>query len=92
MQELYNKVLAATNPFEVIKLSDEFLDKHLTGYIKLMFLKGETLLSLARFDDALYVFKQIINYNNTNFTGRAHNSIGFCYFLKNEFEKANSEF
>lgn len=92
MQELYNKVLAATNPFEVIKLSDEFLDKHLTGYIKLMFLKAETLLSLARLDDALFVFKQILNYNNTNFTGRAHNSIGFCYTLKNEFEKANSEF
>lgn len=92
MQELYNKIQTANNPLEIIKLSDEFLDKHLIGYIKLMFLKGETLLSLGRFDDALYVFKQILEYDEDTFAGRAHNSIGFCYSIKNEFDKANSEF
>ena len=57
-----------------------------------MFLKGETLLSLGRIDDAISVFTQILEYNTDNFAGRVHNSIGFCYSLKNEINKANSEF
>ena len=92
MQELYNQIQAATNPLEIINLSDKFLDKQLIGYIKLMFLKGETLLSLGKVDDALSIFEQILEYDNNRFAGRAHNSIGFCYSIKNEFEKAESEF
>lgn len=46
MQELYNQVQAATDSLEIINLCDKFLDKHIIGYIKLMFLKGEALLSL----------------------------------------------
>lgn len=92
MQELYNQVQAATNPLEIIELCDKFLDKHIIGYINLMFLKGEALLSLGRLDDALSVFNQIVEYNVDSFAGRAHNSIGFCYSRKNEYDKANSEF
>lgn len=92
MQELYNQIQAATNPLEIINLCDTFLDKQLTGYIKLMFLKGETLLSLGRLDDAISVFTQILEYGTNQFDGRAHNSIGFCYSIKNEPKKANSEF
>ena len=65
MQELYNKIQTANNPLEIIKLSDEFLDKHLIGYIKLMFLKGETLLSLGRFDDALMFLNKFLNMMKT---------------------------
>ena len=92
MEKLYNRLQTANNPLEIIELSDEFLDKHIYGYIKLMFLKGETLLSLERIDDALSVFKQILEYDDTRFAGRAHNSIGFCYSMKNKPRKAESEF
>ena len=92
MRELYNQLQATNNPLEIIYLSDKFLDKQINGYIKLVFLKGEILLSLGRFDDALSVFEQILEYNQDSFAGRAHNSIGFCYSMKNEFDKANSEF
>lgn len=92
MQELYNQVQAATDPLEIINLCDKFLDKHIIGYIKLMFLKGEALLSLGRLDDALSVFNQIVEYDVDSFAGRAHNSIGFCYSRKNEYDKATTEF
>ena len=92
MQELYNQIQSATDPLKIIYLCDKFLDNHLIGYIKLMFLKGETLLSLGRFDEALSIFEQILEYDNNRFSGRAHNSIGFCYSIKNDFEKAESEF
>ena len=92
MQELYNQVQSATDPLEIINLSDKFLDMYLIGYIKLMFLKGEALLSLGRLDDALSVFKQILEYDVDSFAGRAHNSIGFCYSRKNEYDKSISEF
>ncbi len=92
MQELYNQIQTATNPLEIIYLCDKFLDQHILGYMKLMFLKGEILLSLGRFDDALSVFEQNLEHDDNRFAGRLHNSIGFCYSMKNEFEKANSEF
>ena len=92
MQELYNQLQAATNPLEIINLSDKILDKKLTAHIKLMFLKGDILLSLERFDEAISVFKRILEYDDSSFAGRAHNSLGFCYSMKNEYNNANSEF
>ena len=83
MQELYNRLKMEKNPLEIIKICDELLDNHIYGYIKLMFLKGEILLSLGRIDDALFVFKQILEYNDDRFTGRTHYSLGFCYSIKN---------
>ena len=92
MQELHNQLLSATDPLEIIEISDKILYERFNRYIKHMFLKGESLLSLGRFDDALSIFEQILEYDDDRFTGRAHNSLGFCYYMKNEFEKANSEF
>lgn len=92
MQELHNQLLAATDSLEIIEISDKILYERFNRYIKHMFLKGESLLSLGRFDDALSIFEQILEYDDDRFTGRAHNSLGFCYYMKNEFEKANCEF
>ena len=92
MQELHNQLLAATDPLEIIEISDKILNERLRRYIKHTFLKGESLLSLGKFDDALSVFEQILEYGDDRFTGRAHNSIGFCYSMKNKPRKAESEF
>lgn len=92
MQELHNQLLAATDPLEIIEISDKILNERLRRYIKHTFLKGESLLSLGKFDEALFVFEQILEYNDDRFTGRAHNSIGFCYSMKNKPRKAESEF
>lgn len=92
MQELHNQLLAATDPLEIIEISDKILNERLRRYIKHTFLKGESLLSLGKFDEALSVFEQILEYNDDRFTGRAHNSIGFCYSMKNKPRKAESEF
>lgn len=92
MQELNNQLLAATDPLEIIEISDKILNERLRRYIKHTFLKGESLLSLGKFDEALSIFEQIMEYNDDRFTGRAHNSIGFCYSMKNKPRKAESEF
>lgn len=92
MQELNNQLLAATDPLEIIEISDKILNERLRRYIKHTFLKGESLLSLGKFDEALSIFEQILEYNDDLFTGRAHNSIGFCYSMKNKPRKAESEF
>ena len=92
MKELYNQLLEATDPLEIIEISDKILNERLRRYIKHTFLKGESLLSLGKFDEALSIFKQILEYNDDRFTGRAHNSIGFCYSMKNKPRKAESEF
>ena len=92
MQELNNLLLAATDPLEIIEISDKILNERLRRYMKHTFLKGESLLSLGKFDEALSVFEQILEYNDDCFTGRAHNSIGFCYSMKNKPRKAESEF
>ena len=92
MQELNNQLFATTNPLEIIELSDKILKRRLDKYIKHMFLKGEMLLSLGRYDDAITIFEQILEYHEDKFTGRAYNSIGFCYYMKNEPKKANYEF
>ncbi len=92
MQELNNQLLAATDPLEIIEISDKILNERLRRYIKHTFLKGESLLSLGKFDEALSIFEQIMEYNDNRFTGRAHNSIGFCYSMKNKPRKAESEF
>ena len=68
MQELYNKLQEATNPLEIIELSDKLLDKHFIRYLQNIFLKGESLLSLGRFDDALSIFEQILEYDENSFT------------------------
>ena len=91
MQELHNQLLAATDPLEIIKISDKILNERLRRYIKHTFLKGESLLSLGKFDEALSIFEQILEYNDDRFTGIAHNSIGFCYSMKNKPRKAESE-
>ena len=49
-------------------------------------------MSLGNFDEALSIFEKILEYNDDRFTGRAHNSIGFCYSMKNKPKKAESEF
>lgn len=92
LQDLYNQLTATKNPLEIIEISDKILHERFMRYIKYMFLKGETLLSLGKFDDAFSVFEQILEYDDDRFAGRAHNSIGFCYSIKNEFDKALSEF
>ncbi|MBQ6628294.1 MAG: tetratricopeptide repeat protein [Methanobrevibacter sp.] len=92
MQELNNKLLAATDSLEIIEISDKILNERLRRYLKHTFLKGESLLSLGKFDEALSVFEQILKYDDDRFTGRAHNSIGFCYSMKNKPRKAESEF
>ena len=92
MEELHNQLLAATDPLEIIEISDKILNERLRRYIKHTFLKGESLLSLGKFDEALSIFEQILEYNDDSFTGRAHNSIGFCYSMKNKPRKAESEF
>ena len=92
MKELHNQLLAATDPIEIIAISDKILTERLRRYIKHTFLKGESLLSLGKFDEALSIFEQILEYNDDRFTGRAHNSIGFCYSMKNQPRKAESEF
>lgn len=92
MKELHNQLLAATDPIEIIEISDKILTERLRRYIKHTFLKGESLLSLGKFDEALSIFEQILEYNDDRFTGRAHNSIGFCYSMKNKPRKAESEF
>ena len=50
------------------------------------------LLSLERLDEAISIFEQILEYDEMEFIGRAHNSIGFCYSMKNEPKKAEAEF
>ena len=92
MKELHNQLLAATDPIEIIEISDKILTERLRRYIKHTFLKGESLLSLGKFDEALSIFEQILEYDDDRFTGRAHNSIGFCYSMKNQPRKAESEF
>ena len=92
MKELHNQLLAVTDPIEIIEISDKILTERLRRYIKHTFLKGESLLSLGKFDEALSIFEQILEYNDDSFTGRAHNSIGFCYSMKNKPRKAESEF
>lgn len=92
LQDLNNQLLAATNSLEIIELSDKILNERLRRYMKHTFLKGESLLSLGKFDEALSIFEQILEYNDDRFTGRAHNSIGFCYSMKNKPRKAESEF
>ena len=92
MQELHNQLLVTTDPLEIIEISDKILNERLKRFIKHTFLKGESLLSLGKFDEALYIFEQILEYNDNRFTGRAHNSIGFCYSMKNKPRKAESEF
>lgn len=92
MQELHNQLLSTTDPLEIIEISDKILNERLRRYIKHTFLKGESLLSLGKFDEALSVFEQILEYDDNRFTGRAHNSIGFCYSMKNKPRKAESEF
>ena len=92
MKELHNQLLAATDPIEIIEISDKILTERLRRYIKHTFLKGESLLSLGKFDEALSIFEQILEYDDDRFTGRAHNSIGFCYSMKNKPRKAESEF
>ena len=92
MKDLYNQLQAATDPLETIEISDKILNERLRRYIMHMFLKGESLLSLAKFDDALSVFTQILEYDDERFNGRAHNSIGFCYSMQNKPRKAESEF
>ena len=92
MKELHNQLLAATDPIEIIEISDKILTERLRRYIKHTFLKGESLLSLGKFDEALSIFEQILEYDDDRFIGRAHNSIGFCYSMKNQPRKAESEF
>ena len=92
MKELHNQLLAATDPIEIIEISDKILNERLRRYIKHTFLKGESLLSLGKFDEALSIFEQILEYDDDRFIGRAHNSIGFCYSMKNQPRKAESEF
>ena len=92
MKELHNQLLAATDPIEIIAISDKILTERLRRYIKHTFLKGESLLSLGKFDEALSIFEQILEYDDDRFIGRAHNSIGFCYSMKNQPRKAESEF
>ena len=92
MKELHNQLLAATDPIEIIEISDKILTERLRRYIKHTFLKGESLLSLGKFDEALSIFEQILEYDDDCFIGRAHNSIGFCYSMKNKPRKAESEF
>ena len=92
MKELHNQLLAATDPIEIIEISDKILTERIRRYIKHTFLKGESLLSLGKFDEALSIFEQILEYDDDRFTGRAHNSIGFCYSMKNQPRKAESEF
>ena len=92
MKELHNQLLAATDPIEIIEISDKILTERLRRYIKHTFLKGESLLSLGKFDEALSIFEQILEYDDDRFIGRAHNSIGFCYSMKNKPRKAESEF
>ena len=92
MEELHNQLLAATDPLEIIEISDKILNERSRRYLKHTFLKGESLLSLGKFDEALSIFEQILEYDDDRFTGRAHNSIGFCYSMKNKPRKAESEF
>ena len=40
-----------------------------------MFLKGEMLLSLGRFDETISIFKQILEYNDNPFTGRFNGTV-----------------
>ena len=63
MKELHNQLLAATDPIEIIEISDKILTERLRRYIKHTFLKGESLLSLGKFDEALSIFEQILEYN-----------------------------
>ena len=55
MQELNNQLLAATNPLEIIEISDKILNERLRRYIKHTFLKGESLLSLGMFDSSFSI-------------------------------------
>ena len=67
MKELYNQLQAATDPLKTIEISDKILNERFRRYIMHMFLKGESLLSLAKFDDALSVFTQILEYDDERF-------------------------
>ena len=92
MQDLHNQLLSSTDPLEIIELSDKILYERLRRYINHTFIKGESFLSLGQFDEAVSIFEHILEYDDDRFTGRAHNSIGFCYSMKNKPRKAESEF
>ena len=92
MHNLYKQLKNAASPEEIIEISDKILDGNNFVDVNIIFLKAEALLSLGRIDEAISVFEETLEFPDYDILGRAHNSIGFCYFRKMELEKAVLEF
>ena len=92
MQEIDYMFQMARNDEEKIEMCNMLLDKYLNSYVNVLFRKGETLGDLKRFDEAISVFKETLHFSGDDIAGRAHNSIGFCYSQKMEWDKAISHF
>ena len=89
----YERLKKAKTPEETIEIIDDILDE-LSPVIStdLYFLKGDTLMGLERYDDAIETFGQALVFPDPPVMARAHNSRGFCYFKLKDFENAVVEF
>ena len=92
MKELKIQLECERDPLKIIEICDKILDKRFVRYINSLFLKAEILMSLERLDEAITIFKQILEYGDKRFFGRAYNSIGFCYLMSDEVDFALSHF
>ena len=85
----------ASNPEELIAIYNNSIDERYTPDVNVLFAKGDALVTLERFDEAIPVFEEILKYRNDSdreIAGKTHTAIGICYFRKNEFDKALPEF
>ena len=89
----YEQLKNAKTPEETIEIADKILDE-LSPVIStdLYFLKGDTLMGLERYDEAIETFGKALVFPDPPVMARAYNSRGFCYLKLKDFENAVIEF
>ena len=86
-QNLFKKLNNAKTPQEIIDACDEILEK-VPFMLDVKFLKANWLIELKRFDEALEIFNEGLEYGASDVSCDAHNGIAKCYAVQGDLKKA----
>lgn len=86
-QDLFENLQNAQTPQEIIDACDEILKK-VPFMLDIKFLKANWLIELKRFDEALEIFNEGLQYGASDVSCDAHNGIAKCYAAQGNLKKA----
>ena len=86
-QDLFEKLQNAQSPQEIVDTCDEILEK-VPFMLDIKFLKANWLIELKKFDEALEIFNEGLEYGASDVSCDAHNGIAKCYAAQGNLKKA----